>query len=109
MTRFVVHTQDTIVVYPNKNGAVVLRRERTWDEEHDTDIVIAREHAIRVAYAILNAAGFSDIQFYRAGGAMKPPDRGREPDQSKNRHSTDGPNDSANGADRPTLLQMAAA
>jgi hypothetical protein len=32
---------------------------------------------------------------------MKPPDRGREPQQSKS-------NDSARGADTPTLIQMAA-
>jgi hypothetical protein len=48
----------TVAVYLNPDNAIVLRKQRTWDEDGDTFIVIARCNAPVVAQAILEAAGF---------------------------------------------------
>jgi hypothetical protein len=61
----VVQDQAATAIYANKHGGVVLRQQRAWDEENDTYIVVARENAIRVANAILDAAGHGDLMFYR--------------------------------------------
>jgi hypothetical protein len=42
-------------IYTNTAGQVVLVREREWNEEEDAFVLISREHAIKVAHAILEA------------------------------------------------------
>jgi hypothetical protein len=54
----VIRGQRAVAVYPNPWGAVVIRAERTWDEEADTCIIIDKAHARAVAEAILAAAEF---------------------------------------------------
>jgi poly(3-hydroxybutyrate) depolymerase len=46
----------------------VLVREREWNEEEDAFVLISREHAIKVAHAVLEAAGHGDIEFVRPCG-----------------------------------------
>jgi hypothetical protein len=48
----VVHPQDAIAVYANGNNDIVIRRERAWNEEEDSFIVISRQHARTVVEAI---------------------------------------------------------
>jgi hypothetical protein len=95
----VVHSQDAIAVYPNKHGAVVVRCERTWDEERDPTIIIAREHVIRIVQAILEAAGLGDIPYDRGsveGGIQDVPIATAEVagpgSQGSRRSEDDGPN-----------------
>jgi hypothetical protein len=65
----IVRSQPAIGVYTNTADQVVLVREREWNEEEDAFVLISREHAIKVAYAILEAAGQGDIEFIRPCGA----------------------------------------
>jgi hypothetical protein len=60
--------QDSLAIYSDERGQVVLRRERDWDEEADVCILIAPERAPMVAHAILEAAGLGNVQFYRVMG-----------------------------------------
>jgi hypothetical protein len=64
----VLRDQVATAVYRNRHGGVVIRQQRQWDEEGDTTIIIGRENAIRVVYALLRAAGHDDIQLYRTNG-----------------------------------------
>jgi hypothetical protein len=45
--------QPAVAVYQNQYGQVVLRRERSWDEEDDCFIPIAQENVLTVVEAIL--------------------------------------------------------
>jgi hypothetical protein len=54
----IIHEQRAIAVYPNPWGAVVIRAERSWNEEGDAVISIDKFHARTVAEAILAAADF---------------------------------------------------
>jgi hypothetical protein len=65
----IVRSQPAIAVYTNTADQVVLVREREWNEEEDAFVLISREHAIKVAHAILEAAGQGDIEFIRPCGA----------------------------------------
>ena len=51
-----VREQLTLAVYVNPYGQVVLRRERTLDEDDDTFIVISSEFVPQVARALMSAA-----------------------------------------------------
>jgi hypothetical protein len=64
----IVRSQPAIAVYTNTADQVVLVREREWNEEEDAFVLISREHAIKVAHAILEAAGQGDIEFVRPCG-----------------------------------------
>jgi hypothetical protein len=61
---------DAVAVYSNPHHDLVIRAQR--DEYHDDDrcIIVAREGAIAVAYAVLEAAGHDDVELIRrtAGG-----------------------------------------
>ncbi|MDH2381188.1 hypothetical protein [Bradyrhizobium sp. CER78] len=48
----VVPSQDAIAVYANANNDLVIRRERTWDEDEDTFIVISRRYTRTVIEAM---------------------------------------------------------
>ena len=63
-----VHEQPAIAVYCNSYGQVVLRRERSWDEEEDCFIPIARENVLTIVRAILVAADMEDCQLHRVLG-----------------------------------------
>jgi hypothetical protein len=63
-----VHEQPSIAVYQNPYGQVVLRRERSWDEDDDCFIPIARENVLTVIRAILVAADMGDAKLYRDCG-----------------------------------------
>jgi hypothetical protein len=69
----IVRSQPAIGIYANTADQVVLVREREWNEEEDAFVLISREHAIKVAHAILEAAGHGDIEFVRpcGGGVMR--------------------------------------
>jgi len=56
---------ERVAIYSNQDGNIVVREEQRWDEERDQFIVIARDHALRAAQAILEAAGLGDVCFYR--------------------------------------------
>ena len=60
-----MRSQPAIGIYTNTADQVVLVREREWNEEEDAFVLISCEHAPKVAQAILEAAGFSDIEFVR--------------------------------------------
>jgi hypothetical protein len=64
----IVRSQPAIAVYTNTADQVVLAREREGNEEEDAFVLISREHAIKVAHAILEAAGQGDIEFVRPCG-----------------------------------------
>jgi hypothetical protein len=48
----VVPRQDAIAVYRNSDGNIVIRRQRDWDEEEDSFIIIDRRHGPLVIDAI---------------------------------------------------------
>lgn len=48
----VVHEQRALAVYENKFGGIVIRQERSWDDEDDTFIVLASPGA---AYRLVEA------------------------------------------------------
>lgn len=52
-----LHEQPATAVYIARDGAIVIRQERTWDEDGDTLVIIQPEHAKTVAEAILKLAG----------------------------------------------------
>jgi hypothetical protein len=47
---------ETVAVYENTSGDIVIRQRQAWDEDDDTIVVIARANASTVAQAILVAA-----------------------------------------------------
>ncbi len=49
--------QMALAVYPNRKGVVVVRQERSWDEDSDTLVFVDPSHALTIAEAILEAAG----------------------------------------------------
>jgi hypothetical protein len=53
----VVGRQPAIAVYENASGAITIRREREWDEEDDTFIVVTKTNVPAFAQAMLCAAG----------------------------------------------------
>lgn len=59
---------EKVAIYSNPHGDVVVRQEADWNESDDPYVVISRAHALRAAYAILDAAGLGEIQFHRAVG-----------------------------------------
>ena len=65
-----VREQPAIAVYLNNYGQVTLRRERSWNEEEDCLIPIARENVLTVVRAVLLAAGYEHARLYeqRPGG-----------------------------------------
>jgi hypothetical protein len=77
-----VQNQPAIAVYTNACGQVVLRRERSWDEEDDGFIHISKENVLTVIGAILRAAGMDDVYLYRQslGGLCHDVDLPARPD-----------------------------
>jgi hypothetical protein len=63
-----VQEQPAIAVYPNPVGQVVIRRQRSWDEEDDSFVHISRGNVLTIVGAILAAAGMDDIRLYRQHG-----------------------------------------
>ena len=57
--------QPAVAVYPNDYGHVVLRRERSWDEEEDSVVLIAKTNVLTLVRAILVVAGMGDAKLYR--------------------------------------------
>ena len=55
----VVPEQPAIACYTNPNGAVVLRQAGQYGLEDDHWVYFHADHAVAVAYAILNAAGLT--------------------------------------------------
>ena len=51
----VCREQLAVAVYPNTSGGVVIRAERSWDEDSDTYIIVQPECAQSVADAILRS------------------------------------------------------
>jgi hypothetical protein len=65
----VLRDQPAVAICSNRfQQVVVIRCERAWDQEDDVFVLVDFAHAIRVAHAILVAAGQDDIQFYRQTG-----------------------------------------
>jgi hypothetical protein len=64
----VLRDQPAVAIYSNRFQQVVIRCERAWDQEDDVFVLVDFAHAIKVAQAILLAAGQDDIQFYRQAG-----------------------------------------
>jgi hypothetical protein len=65
-----VREQPSIAVYQNNHGQVVLRRERSWDEEDDCFIPVAKENVLTIVRAILVAAEMDDLYLYQSTGAL---------------------------------------
>jgi hypothetical protein len=63
-----VHDQPAIAIYANGCGQVVLRRERSWDEEDDCFIHISKENVLTIVAGMLRAAEMFDIELIRARG-----------------------------------------
>ena len=59
--------QRSIAVYKISYGQIVVRRERSWDEEDDCFIPIAQENVLTVVRAILEAAGMEHVYLYKQG------------------------------------------
>ncbi|NMG39903.1 hypothetical protein GRZ55_11675 [Chelativorans sp. ZYF759] len=49
----IVQEQRAIAVYRNRANGVVIRAERTWDEEEDVFVVLSSETAVRAVIAQL--------------------------------------------------------
>lgn len=62
----IVREQPAIAVFRNGAGAVVIRQERTWDDDEDVYIVVWPEHAQRLCEAILQASGGHDVRLLPA-------------------------------------------
>lgn len=60
--------QSSVAIYPNLVGQIVIRAEARWDEEHDPVIVVNPEHAVAVAYAVLDAGGCTMEIVEQVGG-----------------------------------------
>lgn len=48
----IIRPQEAVAVYANPDNDIVIRRERMWDEEDDTFVVIPRNGARRFIEAI---------------------------------------------------------
>src|SRR5680860_1844805 len=59
-----VREQPALAVYQNPYGQIVIRRERSWDEENDCFIPVAKENALAIVHAILEAAGMEHAYLY---------------------------------------------
>ncbi len=70
----VLRDQPAIAVYVNPHGALVIRQERSWNEEEDTWIVIQRENVRLVALQMLAVLGMS--------ADTLPPEQTDEPNSS---------------------------
>lgn len=55
-----VDQQDTIAVYSNDNGEVVIRRQKDWNENEDSVIVVAPAYVRQFIEAIERT--FKEIQ-----------------------------------------------
>ena len=53
----IVREQSAIAVYANRQGGIVIRQERAWDEDSDVFIVIQPVFAATVASSIMRALG----------------------------------------------------
>lgn len=52
----ILHEQRATAVYHNKYGGLVIRQEKTWDEESDPYIVIGAENAVTFMEALAKRA-----------------------------------------------------
>lgn len=52
----ILHEQRATAVYHNKFGGMVIRQERTWDEESDPYVVIGAENAVTFMEALAKRA-----------------------------------------------------
>jgi hypothetical protein len=55
-----VNQQDAIAVYANDNGDVVIRRQKDWNEDEDTFIVLAPAYVRQFIEAVERT--FKEIQ-----------------------------------------------
>jgi len=55
-----VNQQDAIAVYSNDNGDVVIRRQKDWNEEEDSVIVLAPAYVRQFVEAVERT--FKEIQ-----------------------------------------------
>jgi hypothetical protein len=55
-----VNQQDAIAVYANENGEVVIRRQKDWNEDDDSIIVVAPAYVRQLVEAIERT--FKEIQ-----------------------------------------------
>lgn len=49
----VLNDQPATVVYVNKAGGVVIRQERSWDQEEDSVVYLSSREAVRTVIAAL--------------------------------------------------------
>ena len=75
-----VREQLTLAVYVNPYGQVVLRRERTLDEDDDTFIVISSEFVPQVARALMSAASH-EVEF-EPGAKLAQGENGKSRDKT---------------------------
>lgn len=61
----VLKRQDAIAIYRNGHGDVVIRRERDWNEDEDTCIVVQAANVLTVVAAILREAGLDNVRLER--------------------------------------------
>jgi hypothetical protein len=80
----VLRDQPAVAIYSNKFQQVVIRCERTWDQEEDVVVLVD------FAHAILETAGHGDIEFIR-------PSRGGFVDVDQADDELPGPKDKTAG------------
>lgn len=61
----VARDQPAVACYQNPFGQVVVRRRRHWDEDEDCFIHLNPESVPAVVLAMLQAAGFGDVELIR--------------------------------------------
>lgn len=102
----VVRTRRGLAVYLNTRDEIVLRQEARSDEHEDPVVLILRDDALRVARAILEAAGLTEppLALPNPAQPMTPAERSRRYRESK-RHA---PSRSVTTARDEDLLMEAA-
>jgi hypothetical protein len=59
----ILREQPATAIYVNPTGALVIRQQRSWDQDEDTWIVIQRENVRLVALQMLAVLGMSAESF----------------------------------------------
>lgn len=67
----VAHNSDEVAVYANRRGQIVIRREADWNETDDAVIIVNRESARSIGYALLRIAKEWEEAMVRQAQPMK--------------------------------------
>jgi hypothetical protein len=65
--------QPATAIYENSQRTIIIRQERSWDEENDSFVVIDSAHVFHVVRQILRVAGHGDVDLVRhlGGGSYE--------------------------------------